>query len=204
MRITVFVLSVLLAASLCRAIPTGLNIMPTAEVLPSELVRVDYESSGSGKLFVPTGESVIGAQAGTFFGLETGFDTVSGKGTVYNVKWRLPGTGRPALAIGAQNIASEGVPQYYLVATRRLGRVAVSGGLITDGGGDDDLLGMAGASLRWASAIVRVDHVQGEHARRSAAGVGFATNRAALLLTAYDIAHEANTITLTFSIRYDR
>jgi len=181
-----FIICLLLASLACLAIPTGLNIMPTADVLPPGASRLDYESSGTGKLNVPAGSSIIGTQNGSLFDVEAGIDNINDVGTVYNLKWRFyyGGEGGMQIAAGAQNLGEDA--QYYGVLTRAFGRMKISAGAIIGVGEDNETLGMVGARFDLRPLILMVDHVRGDTIERTAGSVGFAFNNLVLTGTIYD------------------
>lgn len=158
--------AMLMAASVvCHAVPTGLNIMPTAEVLGFGQQSFYFESDGSGKLFVPRGDSLAGTQTGFVMGIEGGIDTAGGD-TIYNLKWRFipEGTFMPALAVGAQNIAGNEGTQYYAVMTKNFlpkGMLQISGGAIRV---EDNELTMVGAGSKLGPIRVMIDRVNGNEA----------------------------------------
>ncbi|MHB0938267.1 MAG: hypothetical protein ACYC6A_17890 [Armatimonadota bacterium] len=201
------ILACLLMTSLaCLAIPTGLNMMPTADVLKPGQSRLDYETPNSGKLNVPFGASILGTQNGSLFNTEAGIDNITDVGTVYNFKWRFvhnEETGMQA-AVGAQNLAEHA--QYFLVLTKRFGRVKLSGGAMTGIGDEDDdeIVGMVGASLDLKPFILMVDHVRGDTLERTAGSVGITLSSLTLQGTAYDFdgAGTEYTTTVSYGHRY--
>ncbi len=183
---------------LCRAIPTGLNVMPTAETLGIATARVDYESSGSGKLYVPSGATIYGTQFGMILGIEGGMDRVTDRGTVYNFKFRFfPDTlVIPAMAIGAQNIVNGQKPQYYLVTTKSLLLAKVSAGVMRTEG---NTLSMLGASAGMGPFILKADRIMTGGHQRTSGSIGFSLKGITFTGTAYDIKDAPNERTLTVS-----
>jgi len=187
------------------AIPTGLNLMPTADVLTPGESRLDYESSGSGKLNVPPDGMIIGTENGSLFGFEAGVDNITDLGTVYNVKWRFlnSGEGTTQFAIGAQNFGEDA--QYYGVLTRKLGRMKISGGMITGVGDADETLSMVGARFDARPLILMADHVQGDTIKRTAGSVGLSMSSFTIIGTAYDFGNDGSTeytLTLSYGHQY--
>ena len=159
-----FAVSLFLLPLLSLAVPTGLNIMPTAEKLGIASARLQYETKESGKLYVPTSSTLIGSQFGLPLGLEGGIDQVSDIGTVYNLKWTLKDEGivLPAFAVGAQNISHDTNTQYYVVATKSLvpkGIAKLHAGLLRDTNGDT--ITMLGASSTLGPLTLKADSVHG-------------------------------------------
>jgi hypothetical protein len=169
MRALLFV-TLLFVPMLCLAIPTGLNMMPTAEALGLGSTCTAYESAGSGKLDVPPGASVYGAQVGLILGIEGGIDHVAG-GEIYNAKWVFISDGLifPALGVGIQNFGSGDKSQYYLVATKSLiplvgkslGDLKLHAGVMHDTAGSNSL--MYGVSGGFGPLIVKADRVTSNH-----------------------------------------
>lgn len=206
MRVShLLVSALLLVAPLAGfAVPTGLNIMPTAESLASGQSRLDFESDGSGKLYVPPNSSIIGSQTGFVLGFEGGVDTISGESAVYNLKWCVISDGllTPAIAIGAQNVKHGEKTQYYLVATKSLlpgNLLAISAGSLRNN--EDKLLTMIGAKGRLGPFTAKVDHVEGGSVNRSALGLSYTYREFSITGTLYrntDIPDE-KTITLSYT-----
>lgn len=195
-------LSFLLLPLACRAVPTGLNAMPTANTLGLGETRVDWETVGSGKLFVPANSTLYGTEFGLVLGLEGGADRVPGKATLYNVKWRLRDEGLlfPALAAGAQNIASGEKVQYYAVATKSLlpaQLVQVSAGVMRVEG--NTTLAMVGASGKLGPIMLKADRINGGTLKRT--GVGASIDIQGLMVTGtiYDLDNAPNERTIMLS-----
>ena len=201
------ILACLLSASLaCLAIPTGLNMMPTAEVLESGQSRLTYETPNGGKLNVPYGSSILGTQNGSLFGTEAGIDNITDVGTVYNFKWRFVNNKAAGVqvAVGAQNLAEH--TQYFGVLTKSIGRVQVSAGAIT-GIGDpdnDETAAMIGARVDLRPFVLMADHVQGDTVKRSAGSIGVRLSSLTLLGTGYDFdgGDTEYTMTVSYGHRY--
>lgn len=193
--------SLLLLPMLAFAVPTGLNMMPTAESLPAATTRLDAESSGSGKLFVPDGSSVYGSEFGVMLGAEGGIDQVSG-GTRYNGKWVFKSEGLvfPALAAGIQNVGSGTSAQYYLVATKSLlptGMVKAHAGMMRASG---EYVTMLGASGRLGPITVKVDRLNGgpRDGQAYGASITFSTFTVTGTHYDYDDMPDENTVTVSY------
>lgn len=174
-------LLLLLLPLLCFAVPSGLNIMPTAESLGLGVTRLDFESDGSGKLYVPEGNSLAGTEAGLLLGIEGGIDDVPAIGAVYNLKWKFKNDGIifPAMAIGGQNLAHGQAPQYYLVATKSLipasKALQVSAGVLhgsVDNEGPHNLV-LYGASVKLGSFTLKGDRATGSFTDRKSLGLSY-------------------------------
>lgn len=190
---------------LVQAVPTGLNLMPTAEALGLGSTRFDFETDGSGKLYVPSGSSLVGSQAGALLGIEGGADQLSPGGTVYNLKWVFKSEGLilPAIAVGAQGIKSGERTEYYAVATKSLvptGIIKVSGGVMRDNNGDNLLL--LGAGLKVGMLMVKADRVSGGDRDAQALSAGLAFKNLTFTGTHYDFKNASDTNTLTVSYGY--
>lgn len=195
-------LACLLFTSLaCLAIPTGLNMMPTAEVLTPGQSRLDYETSNSGKLNVPFGSTILGTQNGSLFNMEAGIDNITDVGTVYNFKWRFVNNKEAGVqvAFGAQNLAEH--TQYFGVLTKSFGSLQISGGAMTGVGdpNDDEVVALVGASLDLRPFFLMADHVEGDTVKRSAGSIGVSLSSLTLQGTAYDFDGGATEYTTTVS-----
>ena len=202
MRRLLLILVTLLVPLFALSVPTGLNIMPTAESVGMAKSQVTYESQGSGKLYVPESSTLYGTQFGAIFGVEGGIDQVSGKGTVLNGKWvfRSEGLLFPALAVGVQNVHAGDKSQYYIAATKSLlpsGTLKAHAGLLRL---DGDTLTMIGASAIFSSLILKADHVNGGPLSGSAVSVGIKSSSYTITGTRYFMENRHDET--TFSINY--
>ncbi len=166
--------------------PTGLNIIPTADVLPAGTASVEGEVFGPGGLPARESEPYALLQVGFPGRLEAGVDRGIGgaaRSAAGNVKWQvLPQTGvLPALALGAQNISGRQRIQPYLAATRSLGRTRIHAGLLRDDAGTHLLAGVEHAI--GTRLVVQGDHVGGSGGI-SSAGVALQVHRRASLTLA--------------------
>jgi hypothetical protein len=202
-QVRALLLAVLVLPVLALAAPTGLNAMPTAEVLAIGEARVQYETDGSGKLFVPPDGALYGTQVGLLLGLEGGVDEVVDKGTVYNLKWRMQGEGmmRPAIAIGVQNVTPDEKPQFYVVATKSFSPASVSAGVLYDGN-TKDYLTMVGGRVRYKFLNVRADSLRGGALDRTALGADLIIANFFVSATAYDYRNAPNETSYSLGYRY--
>ncbi len=174
--LTLLVFATLILTPLASlAVPTGLNCMPTADILAAGQDRTQYESNGSGQLYVPQGGWLYGTQVGFILGFEGGVDKTVRTSSVYNLKWRFLGEGyvMPAIAFGVQNVAQGDKMQYYAVATKSLvpsGLLKVSAGVLRDEG---DTLTMIGAEGHLGPIVVKADSLNGGVDARSGVSVGY-------------------------------
>jgi len=201
------IIALLLLPLAVPAVPTGLNLMPTADVLDAGVTRAEYEFNHSGKLYAAPDATVVGTQVGSFFAMEGGIDNVTDRGTLYNLKWRPIADGRRGLraALGAQNLGSDGTPQYYAVATKPMGRARLSAGVITEPSGRDfTTLGMVGLALRGGPVIVKVDHVWNDRVDRSGVSIGLVYHTLAVSGAMYtaDGASKEYAVTVSFVNRF--
>jgi hypothetical protein len=200
MRSIVLIITLLCLPLIGLAIPTGLNAMPTADVLGLGEARFEYEAAGSGKLYVPANEVVYGTQTGFILGLEGGLDQVNGD-TLANLKWRMKGEGliTPALAIGAQNIGDD--MQYYAVATKSFLLAQAHAGILHDTATDDNIT-MLGANVNLGPITVKADTLNGGALDRTAVGATLRLGSIAVTGTSYDFDNTPNEKTFSVSYTY--
>lgn len=143
--------------------PSGLNVIPTADVLDRGVVSLEMEAAGSGDPFGRGWDGFMLFQVGVGHGVEIGFDSTvrGGADNLLNAKCCvLSEEGwAPALAVGIQAVTGRDRPEPYVVATRSVGESRFHGGVI-------DLQGkarwMAGMDYRLAKAVTfQVDYVSG-------------------------------------------
>ena len=121
------------------AAPTGLAIIPTADLLPPGVASLEVETVGNRALPGGEGETPALSQFGLTTRLDAGSDRRIGGGpghTLLNAKWLvLPEErGLPAIAVGVQNVAGGLRAEPYLVGTRSLGQTRFHlGALRTEG-----------------------------------------------------------------------
>ena len=183
------------------AVPTGLNMMPTAEALGSAETRLDLETTGSGKLYVPSSNALYGSQAGIALGMEGGIDQLSNSGTRYNAKWVFMGEGLvlPAIAFGGQNFGAGARPEYYAVATKTVipaGLAKVHAGVMRV---EHDNVLMLGASAHLGPFSLKADRLSDGPRDGQSIGAGFSWKNFSLTGTIYDFRFIPDTRTLTMS-----
>lgn len=117
------------------AAPSGLNVIPTADILETGIL--DLEGEINGEKIVPGNQQGWGllSQFGLTPRVELGADLVSddeGERILLNVKWLI--FPKPALALGVQNVSHRQQMEPYLVATHPLGKTRLHAGLVTGAG----------------------------------------------------------------------
>ncbi len=165
-------LAVSAIASAAAAAPTGLNIIPTADLLGAGEAALEYEVDGV-HLFDSDCSSWALLQIGVSDRVELGVDRcLDGEtGNFANAKILLAGERRgPAIALGIQNVARDADAQPYLTLAMDLGGARLHlGGIRIDG----DLEGVAGLEHGIGDHLsVLLDHVTGPDA---ATGLGLST-----------------------------
>jgi|WetSurMetagenome_2_1015567.scaffolds.fasta_scaffold363591_1 hypothetical protein len=126
-------LLVLAPTSRARACPSGLNLIPTADMLDDRELAVEYLLDGE-QLFDRDCDHWLLLQAGIGGRLELGVDRClrGDNDTIGNVKYLLspPAPGRPAVAVGVQALAGEAAAQPYLVASAEAAHLRLHAGVI--------------------------------------------------------------------------
>lgn len=127
--IVVLALALILVAALSpivRACPTSLNLIPTADVMESGSLSLQYENDGYEKPYGADAENLYFIQVGITPRLEAGVDFCSAGSsteTVLNAKYQLltETKTRPAFSIGTMGIGKGYKPTYYAAAAKDLG-----------------------------------------------------------------------------------
>lgn len=165
-------LSLAAPRAVVQAEPSGLNVVPTADIYDPGVPSVEYQVEGEGRLFARDCSNLVLVQLGVARGLDVGVDKCvdsSGEAYLFNAKYRLrEGEGsRPALAAGIQNLGRGQVAQPYLVGGWGFDRPlrAHAGTIALEGA----LKPMLGADYTWKSLTLQADWVGG---RENAASVG--------------------------------
>jgi hypothetical protein len=152
----------LIAAPPAWAAPSGLNLIPTADVLADQTVALEYLAEGV-QLFDRDCNHWALLEAGVGGRLEFGVDRCfSGEGdTAGNLKYLLsePAPGRPAVAVGVQALAAGDDPQPYLVATAEAGRLRLHAGAVLLGNQGQLMLGLEAPLVRRFG--LQIDHITG-------------------------------------------
>jgi hypothetical protein len=172
----------LMLPSATQAAPTGLNLMPTADLLAAEEAVSEFEVDGA-RLFDSECSQWALLQVGVSDRVEVGVDRCfdGEKDTFGNAKLLLAREGRgPAVALGVQNVAPGAQAQPYLSLAKDVGRARLHLGAIRL---DGRVEAMAGIERGIGDRLtLLLDHVTGDGA---ATGVGLSVNVApGLSLTA--------------------
>lgn len=133
-----FALVSFVAVALCcgqwaACAPSGLNVIPTTDVLGNREISLEAESDGRGQPWGDDCTRLLLFQIGLGNGFEAGIDHCLDDPELWlNVKWRLQdeSTGRPAVACGIQGISNNESAQPYLAIHKSVGSVRLHTGLI--------------------------------------------------------------------------
>lgn len=130
-------------SALCA--PSGLNVIPTADVLDQGGISLEAESAGSGRPWSDNCDQFALLQVGVGKGLEIGLDRcLNDSGSWLNVKWQAhqERSGAPGLAFGVQSISAGDKAQPYVVAMRSFGATRIHAGAARMGGRPRWMLGV--------------------------------------------------------------
>ncbi|MHB8995854.1 MAG: hypothetical protein ACYC63_11470 [Armatimonadota bacterium] len=134
-----------LCAQAAQCAPSGLNIVPTADILEPGVVSLETESIGAKTPWDSDAAVLFLLQIGLGNGWEAGLDhLLDGPHTRLNAKYRLcdETEGRPALALGLEAIGAEGGVQAYLTGTKTFGATRIHLGAFGVGGRNRAMLGL--------------------------------------------------------------
>lgn len=107
--------------------PTGLLVIPTADVLGPGEASLDYFTQGRNLARDEDCDRFLGVEVGLPHGLEVGVDAClnhgGDEGPWWNLKWQLPAADpdRFALALGLQNLGHAATAQPYLALAHAVG-----------------------------------------------------------------------------------
>lgn len=121
------------SCSSCLGSASGLNIIPTADVLAPGHISLETESVGAGRLWGDGCDTFSLLQVGFPGSIEAGVDRCTdGSVIAFNAKLRLLSESPrgPALAIGVQSLAKATIAQPYIVLTKPVGGLRVHVGTI--------------------------------------------------------------------------
>jgi len=171
--VTVGVLLVLTAGRWCGAAPTGMNVIPTADLLGHSEVALEYQNDGVRPFRSDCNQWTL-FQLGLFDRLELGMDRcLDGEtGILGNAKLLLRQEGAgPAIALGVQNVGRDAEAQPYLALAREAGVARVHLGAIRIDGDAEAMLGIERPLT--AGLTLLVDHVTGSE---RVTGIGLAAD----------------------------
>lgn len=197
----ILLIAILLTPLVGWAVPTGLRIIPTAEILTGGQQRYEYEGEGSGKLYMPLSSTVYGVQSVVASNTEGGIDQVSHVGQVYNLKWQfLAESALPALAFGVQNIASGEKVQYYLVGSKTFSQLRLHGGVLRDV--DHTYVTLLGTNLTYGMFTATADRARGGRFDRTSYAIAVTFSGFSIIGSEYHLENQPRTRTL--SVAYTR
>lgn len=113
--------------------PSGLNMIPTADVLDRGAMSLETESDGTGRPWSDDCDSFALFQFGVGGGVELGVDSCTNHPDAWvNCKWRIRSESSrlPAVALGVQALNYDGHTEPYAVATKTVARARFHAGLI--------------------------------------------------------------------------
>jgi len=131
--------AVLLVVSLSPvwAGPTGLTVIPTADLLEPATASLEFEAEGKQVPFGGDCDRAVLFEIGLLEGVEAGIDTSisSSEGPWLNAKWLVADETAtlPAVAVGLQNVGEAAVAEPYLALAKDVGKVRVHTGGIRTG-----------------------------------------------------------------------
>jgi len=168
--------TVLLVASLSSvwAGPTGLTVIPTADVLAPATGSLEFEAVGRQVAFGGDCDRAVLFEIGLSQGIEAGIDTSisSSEGPWLNAKWLVRDETAllPAVAVGLQNVGEDVVAEPYLVLAKDVGKVRVHIGGVRTG---HRIYGMLGAEVPAGPQLTAcADYVSG-HAGTASVGLSW-------------------------------
>lgn len=133
------------ACGTAAAAPTGLNLIPTADMLEAGTASLEIERDGYPGLFRSDCESYLLFQAGLTDRLEAGFDLYHSGGSTcpaLNAKYLLAPEGRlPAVAAGILEVGKGLRPVSYIVLSSDAGIFRLHGGAARSAGSTHALVG---------------------------------------------------------------
>lgn len=122
------------------AYPTSLNLIPTADILEANNLRLAYESDGKGQPFGQPNFQYAYSEYGIGDKFEFGvdiYDITNAKDAYYNAKYLLLPESRhlPALAAGVWLVSDVTRPAYYLTGHKSLNQLRIHAGVQEQSGG---------------------------------------------------------------------
>jgi hypothetical protein len=145
------------------AAPTGLNLIPTAEVLPRRAASLELEATGSGLFPGRRSTQAALSQIGLTSRLEAGLDHAlrhAPGDSLFNAKWQVVASARggPALAVGVQSVAGGYSAERYLMLMQTVGSLRLHAGAFR-AAGTTRLL--AGLDRPLGTTVLQADHIGG-------------------------------------------
>jgi hypothetical protein len=142
MRNAILIIALMALVGPVFCCPTGLTLIPTADVLSQGGVFFCTERCGALSTSVSNAESNSYFQLGLGYGLEMGYDVYDDNTHAWNVKWALPTLlGGTAIALGIKEISDGVTAQPYIMGTRPLGSGRLHLGLLDNSGSIQPILG---------------------------------------------------------------
>ena len=154
--------------------PTGLTVIPTADVLEPATGSLEFEAEGRRTPFGGDGDSSMLFEIGLPQGIEAGIDTsiTSSEGPWLNVKWLVAGETQysPAVAIGLQGIGQNTTAESYVAVSKDVGKVRLHTGGIRTG---HHFYGMVGAEVQVGPRLTASADAVSGHAGTTSVGLGW-------------------------------
>lgn len=173
--------------------PSGLNVIPTADVLDRGTVSLEFETAGPGLPWDSGCDDFLLFQIGAGNGVELGVDRcLNDPESWINVKWRVldESDGRPALALGVQGIGYDDVAQPYVVALKTFGDTRLHTGLLAIDGKTRWMLGADHPLSR--QVVLQADYTSGDE-NSTTFGIAFAVSDSLSLTVARSVGNSAET-----------
>jgi hypothetical protein len=169
MKKAILVITLLILVSPVFCCPTGLTLIPTADVLSQGGVFFCTERCGTLSTSVSDAESNSYFQVGLGYGLEMGYDVYADNSHAWNAKWALPTpVGGVSLALGVMGITKGETSQTYIMGTKPFGVDRVHLGMVNDG---ESFLPMLGYDRQITDRIkLELDYIGGDD---NCASLGF-------------------------------
>jgi hypothetical protein len=152
------------AAGGALSAPSGLNVIPTADIYDPGVASLEFETDGQSRIFGRGHHSFVLFQVGTAQNLEVGADKCMGhrrESVLLNAKYRLweGSGGHSPVATGIQNVGQGHVAQPYVVGGWGFGGATRShtGVISVDG----RLKPMLGLDHTWRTLAFQTDWVGG-------------------------------------------
>ncbi len=121
------IVALVLSVAAAGAAPTGLFVIPTADVLGPGEASLDCFTQGRNLARDADCDRFLGVEVGLPHGLEVGVDAClnhgGDDGPWWNLKWQVPlaGSDRRALALGLQNVGHQATAQPYVALAQTIG-----------------------------------------------------------------------------------